>query len=116
MLVEVNTDNHIAGREALTTEVRNVVEATLDRFSNHITRVIVQLHDANGPKHGSDDKTCLMEARPAGHQSVVASHKAETLGEAVNGAAEKLVHALDHIFGRLEHKKGRTSMGGDQVI
>ena len=116
MLVQVNHDNHIAGREARAAELQDQVSATFSRFGDQITRVEVHLHDANGPKHGSDDKTCLMEARLSGHPPVVAKHGAATLDEAIDGATIKLEKAIDHVLDKITHKKGRTSMGGEQVI
>ena len=116
MQVQVHTDNHINGHEALIDRVTAEVEDSLERFAAQITRVEVHLEDMNAAKHGADDKRCLMEARLAGHQPIAASHKAASLDEAITGAAERLTHALDHTLGKLQHKKGRTSYGGDQII
>ena len=116
MIVQVHTDNHIKGHQPLIDQVTNEVEATFERFRDQITRVEVHLHDENGSKHGIDDKRCLMEARLAGHQPLVASHDAATLDEAITGAATKLEHILEHLIDKIGHKKGRTSFGGDQTI
>ena len=116
MHVEVNTDNHIVGSEALARQVETEVEGVLGRFGEQIVRVIVQLNDTNGHKSGDRDKRCLMEARIAGHQPVAVSHEAATLEDAIAAAAEKLERSLDHLLGKLGHKKGRTSFGGDQTI
>ncbi len=116
MLIQVNTDNHIVGGEALTSQVEAVVEGSLGRFTEQITRVEVHLHDNNSHKQGDHDKHCRMEARIAGHQPVSVSHESATLEEAIDAAAEKLERALDSLFGKLGHKKGRTSYGGDQTI
>src|SRR3954469_4564291 len=116
MYVEVNTDNHIEGSDALSSHVTAEVEGTLGRFGEQIIRVIVQLNDTNSHKSGNGDKRCLMEARIAGHQPVAVSHEADSLDEAIAAAAENLERSLDHILGKLGHKKGRTSIGGDQTI
>ena len=101
MLIQVNTDNHITGREALTSRVEATVESALTRFSERITRVEVHLSDENGRKSGPDDKRCVMEARLEGRQPVAVTHIAATLDEAVSGAADKLTSALDSTLGRL---------------
>ena len=44
------------------------------------------------------------------------SCEAATLDQAISGAAEKLEGALDRLFDKLGHHKGRTSFGGDQTI
>ena len=116
MQVQVNTDNHIHGREALIQRVASEVEGTLARFADQITRVEVHLNDANGHKGGDHDKRCLMEARLAGHQPVAVSCEAGNLDAAIDGAAGKLEKSLDHILGKLHHHKGLTSFGGDQKI
>ncbi len=116
MQVQVHTDNHIAGHQPLIDQVTTEVQDTLERFRDQITRVEVHLHDQNGPKHGATDKRCLMEARLAGHQPLVASHDAATLDDAITGAATKLEHIIEHTIDKLGHKKGRTSFGGDQTI
>ena len=116
MQVQVHTDNHIQGSEALIDRVTTEVEGTFGRFAPQITRVEVHLNDTNAHKGGDNDKRCLMEARLAGHQPVAASCEAATLDEAINGAADRLEKSLDHILGKLGNKKGRTSFGGDQVI
>lgn len=116
MQIQVSTDNHITGHRALIDQVTTEVEQTLERFADQITHVEVHLHDENGPKHGSNDKKCLIEARLAGHQPLVASHEAETIEEAVSGASTKIEQILEHLLDKIGHKKGRTSFGGDQTI
>lgn len=100
MKVQLNTDNHIQGDEPLARHVSQVVEDVLGRFSGQITRVEVHLSDLNAGKHGSGDKHCLMEARPEGHEPVTATHDAETVREAINGAAKKLHRVLGSTLGK----------------
>jgi ribosome-associated translation inhibitor RaiA len=100
MQVLVNSDHHITGSESVTERVQSIVEASLDRFADRITRVEVFLSDANGAKHGARDKRCVMEARASGGAPVVASNEAPTVLEAIEGAASKLQRALGHTFGR----------------
>lgn len=115
MQIQVHTDNHIDGSEALSGRVEDVVTASLDRFGDFITRVEVHLNDVNAQKHGVD-KRCMMEARVSGRQSVAVTHVAETLDEAIHGAADKLEKMLDKTVEKFSEKKGRTSFGGDQAI
>ena len=73
-----------------------------------LTRVEVHLSDENGGKSGPKDKRCKMEARPKGHQPILVSHDADSLTQAVEGAAQKLEHALEHLFGKLRGKRTVT--------
>ncbi|HEY0419314.1 MAG TPA: hypothetical protein VGC80_07320, partial [Acetobacteraceae bacterium] len=82
-----------------------VVEDAVGRFSARLTRVEVHLGDVNAAKHGAADKRCMMEARPNHHQPIAVTHQAATVQEAMNGAARKLVHALEHNFGRIDDPK-----------
>jgi ribosome-associated translation inhibitor RaiA len=109
MQVQINTDSSIEGREQLATELRIVVEDTLSRFSDHITRVEVHLSDENRDKGGSDDKRCVMEAHLKGHPPIVVTDQAATVGQAVHGAASKLKKAIESSLGRLrDHQRIRT--------
>jgi ribosomal subunit interface protein len=104
MQIQVNTDNHIEGREALTAHVTGVLEDAFTRFSDRITRIEVHLSDENGHKSGQNDKRCLLEARLEGRQPTAVTHHADTLDQAIQGAADKLERALETILGRLRDK------------
>jgi len=102
MIVQLNTDANIQGTDALNAQVDSVVRGALETLGRHITRVEVHLSDTNSDtKSGPSDKRCLLEARPAGREPVVASHQAATVAEAVDGAAGKLRRSLESVFGRL---------------
>ncbi|WP_339538531.1 HPF/RaiA family ribosome-associated protein [Pseudomonas sp. RA_15y_Pfl2_54] len=104
MQIQVNSDNHIQSSKRLEEWVRTTIESTLDRYEEDLTRVEVHLSDENGDKPGPHDMRCQLEARPKGHQPISVTHKADTLDQAIDGAAEKLEHALDHLFGKLRGK------------
>jgi ribosomal subunit interface protein len=116
MLFQLNTDNHIAGREALATRVETDLRAALERFAHQVTRVEVHLGDDNGRKKGDNDKRCAVEARLAGLQPITVNHNAHTLDEAIDGAVDKLVKVLEKTTDKLSDRKGNTSFGGDQKI
>ncbi|MFO0951987.1 MAG: HPF/RaiA family ribosome-associated protein [Isosphaeraceae bacterium] len=116
MQVQVHTDNHVKGGSELFGFVETEVRGTLSRFGEQITRVEVHLNDLNGHKTGPHEKRCLMEARIAGHQPVAVHHEADTLDAAVSGAVDKLEKSLDHLFGKLGHRKGRTPYGGEPEV
>src|SRR5688572_27549769 len=86
MQIQVHTENHIEGNAALTNQVENSLSGALDRFGPQIMRVEVYLNDLNGPKSGSRDIRCTLEARLAGSEPVAISHDAETLEQAIDGA------------------------------
>ena len=114
MQVQVSTDNHITGGDELTQRVRDTVDSVLGRFADHLTRVEVHLSDENGQKRKDGDKRCAIEARPAGRQPVAVTHHANTLDDAIDGAAEQLSRLLDSTYGKLSDHKGRTSFAGEQ--
>ena len=104
MKIQINTDNNIEGRESMAQQAQSTVESALGHLAEHITRVEVHLSDANSKKGGSHDKRCMMEARLEGHQPIAVTHEAETIDQAIDGAAEKLKSALDHTLGRLSDR------------
>jgi ribosome-associated translation inhibitor RaiA len=104
MQIQVNSDNHIQSSIRLEEWVRTTIESTLERYEEDLTRVEVYLKDENGDKPGPHDLSCRLEARPKGHQPLSVLHKADTLEQAIDGAATKLEHALEHLYGKLRGK------------
>ena len=106
------TDHNIDGRESLVARITEIVESSLSRVSAHITRVEVHVTDEDGRKSGQNDKRCVMEARIEGRQPVAVTEHANTLHEAVNGAAERLTHLIDSVLGRaVQSERSRDSFG-----
>ena len=102
MQIQINTDSNIEGHEQRAQQVEAVVRDALQRFTEKITRVEVHLSDENSDKKfGVEDKRCLLEARPAGHQPIAVSHEAATTELAVEGALERLTHLLDGMLERM---------------
>lgn len=115
MKVQVNSDSNIEGHESLAAHVSGVVKGALDHISEHITRVEVHLSDENSHKSSQDDKRCVMEARLEGRQPVAVTHQAATVGQAVSGAAGKLVRKIESTIGRLrDQRKRATSPSGPE--
>ncbi len=101
MKIQINTDNHISGHQALVEEAEATITSALGHLGNHVTRVEVHLSDENGEKAGSRDKRCMMEARLEGHQPIAVTDESDNLGDSIAGAADKLKGSLDRILGRL---------------
>jgi ribosome-associated translation inhibitor RaiA len=101
MKIQINSDNHIAGREALAQQAEATVAGALGHLAEHISRVEVHLSDENGKKTGGRDKRCMMEARLEGHQPIAVTDEADSLDEAIAGAAAKLKRAVDRTFSRV---------------
>ena len=115
MQIQVETDNHIEGRQQLTGHVETVLREALDRFGERLTHVEAHLGDAMGvTQPGAGDKRCLLEARVAGVKSVAVSHQAPGLHQAIEGAVAKLRHALDSAIGKLDDRQRRSDGLGHQ--
>jgi len=105
MQIQIHTGHNIEGHEALATQVSGVVKESLRRFSDRITHVNVHLSDVNSDKKGGDnDMRCVIEARLEGLQPLAVTNQAATLDQAVDGAAEKVTHLIDHTLGKLKHQ------------
>ena len=110
MQIQINTDHNIEGHQALTDHISSVIENALSRFSDHITRVEVHLSDENSDKKsGIDDMRCMMEARLEGRQPIAVTYQATTLDQAVDGAADKLVHLIEKTLGRVHDQESHRT-------
>jgi hypothetical protein len=99
--IQVNTDNHITGREALVEQAEATTTSALGSLMERVTRVEVHLSDENGSKTGGRAKRCVMEARLKNHQPIAVTDESDSLDEAITGAADKLKRSLDHTLSRL---------------
>lgn len=116
MQIQVNTDNHIEGHERLRAHVASVVEGTLGRFGERITRVEVHLTDENSnAKAGDHDKRCVMEARVAGIPPVTVTHAAASIDQAIEGATDKLEKTLDSTLERRDDHRGRRHNNNNEI-
>jgi hypothetical protein len=107
MQVQVNTGNGLDNKESLERFATDFLNDALARFSQEITRVEVQISDEACGKGGATDLRCMMEARLNGHEPVAVNHYGATQDEAFRGAAQRLVHALDHTLGKLDRHQHR---------
>jgi ribosome-associated translation inhibitor RaiA len=115
MLIQLNTDNHVDGRDQVLRDVETDLERSLQRFASRITRVEVHFQDTNADKSGSADKRCALEARVAGQDPIAVSHSAATLIAAFNGARDKLVRLLDRRLERLQPQRGRDPFDNPEI-
>lgn len=104
MQIQVNTDNHIHGREEIVALVETSLEGAVGRFRDRITRVEAHLSDTNSHKTKGDDIRCVLEARLAGHQPIAVTHQASTVELALSGAADKLERSVESTLGRLKER------------
>jgi ribosomal subunit interface protein len=117
MKIQLNTDVHINGSEALDAQVSRTVEQALERFREHITRVEVHLSDENGGKSGPQDQRCMLEARFEGRQPVAVTEHAATLEQAVQGATQKLARLLESTLARLhEHRDEHGKRAAEPLL
>lgn len=101
MQIQVNHDNHVRLVEETAERLSKTVEASLAKFADRITRVEMHLGDINAGKGGAD-KRCMLEARMSNLHPIAVTHQAETMQLAIDGALDKLDHALSHAIGKLE--------------
>ena len=108
MKVQVNTSNDIENKETLERWAGVYLNEHLARFEQDLTSIEVQMSDENhGAKGGAVDKRCMMEARVNGRAPVAVTNYAPNQDLAFRGASEKLAHALDHAFGKLDRREHR---------
>nr|WP_198151639.1 HPF/RaiA family ribosome-associated protein [Kibdelosporangium sp. MJ126-NF4] len=81
-----HTDHNIDGGENLAAYVTSEPASSLSRFEQWLTRV--EVHLTVNAAGRIEDKRCVIEARPAGAQSVAVTHHAGTADDAYDGAAQ----------------------------
>lgn len=97
MIIQVNTDNHINGKEELNAYISNLINEKLQRFDSHLTRIEVHLSDVNGGgKAGADDKKCSIEARLENTEPIFASAQSDELSKAIHECVQKIKRGIEH--------------------
>ena len=109
MRTQINSDKNINVDARVIHFVEGKVDRVLSRFAGKLTRIEVHLSDVNSHKFGTNDKRCVVEARPARHRPLSATNRAPTVRQAVTGALDKMRSALETFFGRL-HKQGEDTV------
>ena len=95
MLIQITTDKNIEGSEASIARFTTLIEEKLERFDEHITRVIAHLSDDNAAREAGDDKRCVLEASLKGTSPLVVTVIGPTPHQSVKTAAEKLSSLLE---------------------
>ena len=110
MHFQVRTDNHIPNTEELTDRIRDEVEGPPAPGSmDCVRRVEVYLQEDMEQRHKKGvDTRCSIEVSLAGHAPVAVDDRATTIDDAVRGAVDKAVRALDHMLDRLTISTGRN--------
>jgi len=110
MQVQVQTDDHIDGSEAMNRWIQDEATSRLARFRDHLTRVEVHFSDLDAGRSNGADKRCNIEARAAGRPPIAVNADAGKVPEAFTAAIDKLARALDNDLGRLKDKAGRETI------
>jgi len=111
MQIIVNTDSNIDGTERVSGALETIVEDSLSRYGERLTRVEVHLSDGSAGRSSTDDIKCSLEARPAGGTPVIVTENADSVDAALTGALHKMKSLLETHFGKLDNRKGNLPMG-----
>jgi hypothetical protein len=109
MDIQVRTDRHVRGDEALVEFIQTQVIDGLQPYLERLTSVSVHLSVESGARKGPPDLRALLEVRPRGHASLAVLHRAATKGDAVHGAVNDMRGVLERVFRRMDaHRKDAT--------
>jgi hypothetical protein len=109
MKVQVNTSNDIENKDALERWASDYLNEHLGRFDQDLTSIEVQMTDENhAARGGGVDKRCMLEARVSGRAPIAVTNYGPDQNVAFRGATDKLAHALEHAFGKLDRKEHRV--------
>ena len=102
MNIQINTDKNISASDGLFAFVKDKVSSSLSHYGDRITTVEVHLGDENSDKEGARDKRCMVEARVANLQPIAVTEQADTIEQAIAGAANKIKRAVGNSLGKLQ--------------
>lgn len=114
MHFQVRTDNHIENNDALSESIRGDVDNSLvSRYGEQLRRVEVYLQDENGHKGGGQDIRCAVEVHLGGYPAIAVDNKADSVDDAVSGALDKAMRAVEKALGRISDRGDTISMSGE---
>ena len=105
MQFQFNSDSSVMGTENVAERIEAVCRQKLARFEERLTRLEVHVSDENASKGGSDDKTCMIEARPRGGKPLGVTAHAGKVDDAARKAANVLSERLERHFGKGDKHK-----------
>jgi len=105
MQVQFNSDSSVMGTDNVAERIEAMLREKLARFSDRLTRLEVHVSDENAGKGGSDDKTCMIEARPRGGKPLGVTAHAGKVDDAARKAANVLAERLERHFGKGDKHK-----------
>ncbi|MXP08581.1 HPF/RaiA family ribosome-associated protein [Pseudoblastomonas halimionae] len=100
MRFQFNSDSSLMGTADVATRIENQVREKLARFEDRLTRLEVHIRDENGPKGGSNDKACTIEARPRGGRPIGVTEHSDDVDAAARKAASTLAQRLQRVLGK----------------
>lgn len=109
MNIQINTGHNIHGNETLISKFSDIIESSLSRVSDHISKVEVHLKDEDGDKKGKNDKRCMIEAHLEGRKPIAVTNHADDLNQALDGAIVKLIGMIDTILGRQRDQRNNKT-------
>jgi ribosomal subunit interface protein len=100
MDIQFNTGSNIEGSDRLSDYFSSVINDSLKRFENQITRVEVHLSEEGS---STNDKKCTLEARLKNLNPIAVTNYGNSHEEAIKGSIEKLKKSIDTTTGRLSN-------------
>ena len=108
MQILLHADPHTDGSQRMSEHLNTVVQDTMARFTDHITRVEAHLSNVHSQaQHGSDNIHCTLEARLVGLDAIVVKDHASNTHQAIDGAVRKLQRAVGTELAKQETRNHR---------
>lgn len=100
MQFQFNSDSSVMGTENVAERIEAMMREKFERFEDRLTRLEVHVSDENARKGGSDDKTCMIEARPRGGKPIGVTEHGAKVDAAARKAAQTMVQRLERVLGK----------------
>ena len=105
MQFQFNSDSSVMGTENVAERIEAMMRDKFSRFEERLSRLEVHVSDENAHKHGHDDKTCMVEARPRGGRPIGVTEHSSKVDDAARKAANTMVQRLERHFGKESRHK-----------
>jgi ribosome-associated translation inhibitor RaiA len=102
MIVNINIDKSLDKAERHQEYLSDLIKKSLNNYTDHITRIEIQIKDVNGIKDGPNDTNCMIEARIKGRQPIAINNKADDIETAIKGAVDKIKSSLESVMGKIQ--------------
>jgi ribosome-associated translation inhibitor RaiA len=112
MQIFLHTDPNIRGSQAMANHLNEVVKDAMRRFGERVSRVEAHLSNVHSTIKTTTEQDihCTLEAKVVGLDAVIVKVQASNAHQAIDGAAKKLIRAVETQIDKHSPLNNRASL------